>query len=162
MKDVTQAVSSALVALAQDSPAGFAIALDISFTTPRLLFQTYAKDWISHYSSEGYVMSDPTVQWGFANTGMVRWSELEDNDPQKVLVQAKRFGMNFGLTVAAIHAEARTIASFSRSDREFTEDEARQIEGRLDELHKLLRQGAEFDVDALKDIRSLSVAMTQS
>ena len=63
------------------SPAGFAIALHIEFTTPRYLLQSYAKDWLDLYSSRSMVMQDPTVHWAFANTGSIRWSALNSLDP---------------------------------------------------------------------------------
>ena len=58
-------IAALLHDLDQRSPAGFAIALHIRFTTPTYLFQTYPKRWLDHYSSAGLVVHDPVVRWGF-------------------------------------------------------------------------------------------------
>ncbi len=69
------------------APSGYAIALHVRFTTPTFLFQTYPREWIEVYTQRGYVMSDPTVMWGFSNTGRVRWSDLADQDSAGMLAQ---------------------------------------------------------------------------
>lgn len=55
--------------LTENAPMGFAVAHHIRLTTPSFLFQNYSQDWISYYSENGLVMSDPTVLWGFENEG---------------------------------------------------------------------------------------------
>lgn len=119
-----------------NAPSGFALAFHINFTTPRLLFQTYSPEWVRYYSENGLVMSDPTVLWGFENDGTKRWSELADLDSAGVLVTAKNYGMAYGLTCAITLNDTRTIGSFARPDREYSDDEIATLKSEMEALHK--------------------------
>ena len=83
-------IAALLQKLDQRSPAGFAIALHITFSTPRYMFQTYAPRWLDRYNSEGLLLRDPVVQWGMQNVGRVRWSDLEALDSEGVLEEVLR------------------------------------------------------------------------
>jgi LuxR family transcriptional regulator len=82
--------------------------------------QTYPKGWTDTYTEEAYALRDPIIAWGFSETGTTRWSEIEQLDPLNILGKAKAYGMNFGLAVSIGTMQSHTIASASRSDREFT------------------------------------------
>lgn len=120
------------------APAGFAVALHINFTSPRLLFQAYPVVWRQLYSERGYLMSDPTVIWGFENDGVVNWSDLTELDQGGVLTAAAEHGMKHGITIA-IDAATRSICSFSRSDRPFTDAEIAELERMANQLHTTTR-----------------------
>ncbi|MFO1210230.1 MAG: autoinducer binding domain-containing protein [Amaricoccus sp.] len=142
------------------SPAGFAIALHVRFTRPTFLFQTYPKRWMDHYSAAGLVMHDPTVRWGLSNAGHIRWSELEDFDPRGVLEQAKDYGIMNGVAISVVTAGSRSIASFARADRDFSDAEVAELEVRLSPLHaetENLGRLSERDRQALVE---LSVRLT--
>ncbi len=124
-----------LAAIREVAPAGFAIALHIRFTAPRYLFQAYARDWMEVYSREGLVLQDPTVRWGFAHTGTVRWSALAGDDPAGVLAKAAAHGLSYGVTVAIDDEGSRSVASFARGDREFTDAEMAEVASLLRALH---------------------------
>lgn len=143
------------------APAGYAIALHIQFTTPKYLFQSYPKEWVDKYSQEGLVLHDPTVRWGFGNTGAIRWSELVADDTAGVLTAARPFGLGFGLTVSLAGSPRKTIASFARSDREFTDAEVTQVSALLADLvEKTIAPGALTDQDQ-EFLRKMSVAVTR-
>ena len=129
------AVAHTLEAIGETSPAGFAIALHVKFTAPRYLFQSYEKEWMETYSREGLVLRDPTVRWGFENTGSVKWSDLKPLDEGGVLDLAAEHGLKFGVTVALVKENSRSIASFSRPDREYTDQEIEQLSAALEKLH---------------------------
>jgi LuxR family transcriptional regulator, quorum-sensing system regulator SdiA len=153
-------IAALLHALDQRSPAGFAIALHIRFTTPTYLFQTYSKRWMDHYSSEGLVMHDPTVHWGLHNLGHIRWSDLEAIDSMGVLEKAKDFGIMNGVTVSQFISGSRSIASFARADREYDEVEMKELEDILAQLHRAtlgVGQLSESDRQALTE---LSIKLT--
>lgn len=116
-------------------PAGYAMALHISFTTPKFLFQTYNRDWMEHYSKHGLVLKDPTVKWGFGNTGHVLWSDLKEQDTDGVLEAAKSYGIGFGFTYCTDAHGSRSISSFARNDRDFTGAEISDISALVDLLH---------------------------
>lgn len=148
--------------LRQRSPAGFAIALHVEFTTPRYLFQGYDKEWLDHYSSKGLVMHDPTVRWGFEHTGSVRWSDLAADDPMAVLSQAAEYGLRFGLTVAVNTNGTRSISSFARRDREMSDLDIAAISADVAALHKITVNPAAFTPATHEAMRQLSIYLTHS
>ena len=118
-------------------PHGYAIGLHIRYTTPSIMLQTYDPEWTTRYSSGGYVMTDPSVHWGFANIGATRWSEISLPDPDNVMAQAHDFGLKYGMCVACETGGSRTIANFAHKDREFDDAEMTEIESLLISLHKI-------------------------
>ena len=142
--------------------AGYAMALHIQFNSPKLLFQTYPKDWREIYTQEGFVLKDPTVLWGFANAGTVNWSDLARDDPEGIMAQAAQHGLKHGFTLGIHQGGDRTIASFARNDRAFSDaekDEAVEIATQWHEntagLDRLTREQED-------ELRALSVAFTHS
>jgi LuxR family transcriptional regulator len=99
--------------------AGFAPAFHVRFTTPTFLFQTYPKDWLDYYSQNGLVMSDPTVMWGFENTGAVDWAALQANDSAGVLAKAAEYGLKHGATYATEIDGSHSIGTFARTQTVF-------------------------------------------
>jgi len=142
--------------------AGFALAFHINFTTPRHLFQTYAPEWVKFYSENGLVMSDPTVLWGFENDGTIRWSNLTDMDSAGVLEKAKEHGMAYGITCALTLDETRTIGSFSRDDREFTDDEIDNLMAMLKKMHSETAKPNAMTSDIKTALEDLSVQIQSS
>lgn len=121
--------------LNERSPSGFAIALHISYATPAFLFQSYAPEWMAEYSRRGLHLQDPTVAWGFSHTGAVRWSALEEQDTGGVFALAREHGLLYGITIAVLLEGSRSVASFSRPDREFTDEEIARITDMVNALH---------------------------
>jgi len=142
------------------SPAGYAMALHVRYTTPRYLFQTYDQGWRDHYTQNGMVMQDPTVRWGFENTGTIRWSELVAQDLAGVLTQAASWGLNYGVTIALDKNQSRSIASFARSDREFTDAEIAEIGARLTQMHDETAELETLAPATRAALRQLSVFFT--
>ncbi len=144
------------------SPAGFAIALHVGFTAPKYLFQAYPRDWIARYSELGLVLKDPTVHWGFANTGSCRWSDLEGNDPAGVMAMAREHGLHYGVTLALLEDGSRSVASFARSDREFDTGEIAAISGLFDQLHAETRQTDRLTAEDHAQLRRMSILLTHN
>jgi LuxR family transcriptional regulator, quorum-sensing system regulator SdiA len=142
------------------SPAGFAIALHIRFTTPTYLFQTYPKRWMDHYAAAGFVIHDPTVRWGLNNLGHIRWSALESIDGAGVLERAKDFGIMNGVTTSVLIADSRSIASFARADREYEECEMAEIEESLGQLHRATLTPGELSPSDRKALTELSIRLS--
>ncbi len=141
--------------------AGFAIGLHLTFASPRYLLQAYPAAWQDIYSRNGYLMRDPTVHWGLANSGWIGWSDLRQHDPDGILDQAAEYGLHHGLTVSVLERGSRSIASFAREDREFTSGEAASICAHVTELHDI-----SFSIHALPAplhnlLRRLSIILTQ-
>lgn len=105
-------------------------------------------------------MHDPTVKWGFENDGTVRWADLAESDSAGVLTQAAEHGLSFGITMAVSKDGSKSLASFSRSDRDFTDDEAKELVGLFEKLHDETADTSDQGVqDALK---KLSVELTHA
>ncbi len=152
-------ISQTLSDLKDAAPIGYALALHIQFTTPTFLFQTYPKAWTDFYSQNGLVMSDPTVAWGFENTGTKLWSELAENDPAEVMTKAAAHGLKFGATVAIEIDESRSIASFAREDREFSQEEIDHLTAQVTRLHEMTATIKAISPETAQELRKMSVVV---
>lgn len=114
---------------------GYAIALHIRYTTPTFLFQTYPAAWTEFYSENGLVLQDPALRWGFSNTGHTTWESLAEDDVMGVFKNASKHGLKHGVVMALERDGSRSVASFARDDRPFTEAEIATIETAVTELH---------------------------
>lgn len=123
--------------LAKIAPSGFFFALHIRFALPLLHYQTYPQGWTDLYTEEAYALRDPIIAWGFSTIGTTRWSEITIPDPFDILGQARTFGMVYGLAVSCGPMKSRTIASASREDREFTDDEIGAFDSLIRQLHDI-------------------------
>ena len=141
-------------------PAGFAMAFHIRYTTPKFLFQTYSAQWREEYSKQGLVLKDPTVRWGFENTGRIDWRDLTECDEAGVLEQAKAHGLEHGFTFSLDPNNSKTIASFARGDREFTAAEIAEISEIVTELHNYTADIDEFSSTELAQLKQMSVDFT--
>jgi LuxR family transcriptional regulator len=141
--------------LAPLAPAGYFVGLHIRFTSPLMSFQTYDQAWIDHYTENGYVLRDPMTAWGFSQTGWTRWSNPALLDPFGVFKEAAGFGLIYGVTIAEGPVKSRTIASFSRPDREFDDREIDVIVAAVHRLHEISQPPDDLtkaQIEALKCI----------
>lgn len=142
--------------------SGFAVALHVRFTTPTYLFQTYPEAWSDHYSTAGLVMQDPTVFWAFEHTGVIRWRELAAADTAGVLAAAARYGLGYGFTLSQDRGGSRSLSSFSRDDRDFTDAEIAGIVALADELHDMTAGGDSLSGATREDLRRMAVRFTHA
>ena len=142
------------------SPGGFAVALHIQFAAPKYLFQSYPRKWIEYYSKNGLVMQDPTVRWGFGNLGAIRWSELADDDPAQVMDHARQHGLKYGVTIAQSTDGLRSVASFSRADRVFADEELAAISDCLASLHSSTQSAEILSPDDHETLKQMSIYLT--
>ena len=130
-------INAGLAKLGKLAQSGYFVGLHIRFAAPLMQFQTYSEEWSEFYSQNGYALRDPTIAWGFSTTGACRWSALPIPDPFNILREAANHGLTYGLTVSNGPISSRTIASFGRADREFTNDEIEQISVTIKRLHEI-------------------------
>jgi LuxR family transcriptional regulator, quorum-sensing system regulator SdiA len=142
------------------SPSGFAIALHITFTTPRYMFQTYAQRWLDRYNSAGLLLRDPVVQWGMQNVGRVRWSDLEAMDSGGVFDEARDYGLMNGAALSLVVSGSRSIGGFARADREYEDAEMRELEDLLLRLHRDTAQIERFSERDQRALTELSIKLT--
>lgn len=143
------------------APAGYALAFHVKYTTPTYLFQTYPADWLEYYSNNGLLLQDPTVAWGFENTGLCDWSELTASDDAGVLGKAAEYGMTHGICYATVSTGKRSLGSFTRSDRPFTDEETAKLTKAMDDLDQLLAQAEDLSPETAAELRRMSVVVTR-
>ncbi len=130
-----QAIDELLEELGEITPGGYFLALHIRFAAPLMMFQTYDPRWSDHYSQNAYALRDPIVAWGISCTGATRWSEIDLPDPFGIMHQAAEFGLRYGVCISCGPMTSRTIASVTRADREYTDEEIAAISGIVLHLH---------------------------
>lgn len=123
--------------LALISECGYFIGLHIRYAAPVMQFSTYNQEWLDHYTEKAFALRDPTIAWGFSTEGACRWSEFTIPDPFGLFEEAKKFGLNFGLSVSCGPVSSRTIASFARVNREFSNSEIEDILQIIRRLHDI-------------------------
>ncbi len=160
--DKEASIGLLLEQLDESCPAGFAVALHIKFASPRYLFQAYRRDWIDYYSKHALVLRDPTVRWGFEHTGTIRWSALDGQDATDVMEKAAEYGLAYGFTAAQEDGQSRSVASFARSDREFTEAEMQSIATILTRLHEETRAAETLSPEDHAALKRLSILLTHA
>lgn len=124
--------------IGQLAPSGYYIALRIGFAFPMEETNALPPEWVNHYTKQRFMLYDPAIRWAYGNTGSIRWSEITIDDPKRVLSQAQTFGMRYGLTVSVFDSGKdmqRSLASFTRPDREFTAIEAKLLQVYLTRRH---------------------------
>lgn len=136
--------------------AGYFLGLHIRFTAPLITLQTYPQSWIDHYTENGFVLRDPMTAWGFSRNGTIRWSDEQLLDPFGLFSEAKRFGLNFGVTVSCGPIKSRTIASLARSDREFRDDEIEVIAQIVNRLHAMTQPPDELTAAQIEALRCIA------
>ena len=112
------------------SPSGHHIALRIGFAFPLEEENALPPAWVEHYTSQRFMLFDPVIRWVYETTGAIRWSEIELEDPRRVLIQAQTFGLRYGAAISVTDRAKpglRSFGSFARNDREFTDLEIRLL-----------------------------------
>lgn len=138
MLDAKTAGDQIRATIGQFAPAGYYIALRFGFALPLEETNALSPDWVDHYTRHRLMLFDPAMRWAHGNVGCTRWSEITLDDPMRVLVQARTFGMTYGLTISVCSSGEdlkRSLASFTRSDREFTDLEVTFLQVYLTRRH---------------------------
>lgn len=123
---------------------GIAIAIDIQFTTPKLMFETYPIEWRKYYAENGLLMNDQTVAWAFENSGFLDWNELSTEGNNKVLLAASSFGLNYGISCATVFEEKRSMAGFGRTETAFSASEAQELNSIFEDIVEIASGRAEI------------------
>lgn len=112
------------------SPAGFYMALRVSYAFPVEEVNELPKAWVEAYTRSGFLMADPVIRWVHAAEGFCRWSEIPLGDPRGILALAREHGLVFGAAVSHVGPEGdalRSFGCFARADREFSEEEMQHL-----------------------------------
>lgn len=114
---------------------GYTVGLHIRFATPLFYRSTYPDAWVMHYNNNAYYLRDPLVFWGIGRTGACRWSEIPFPDPFNVFKEAAAYGLTYGAVASFGPILSRSIIGISRSDREFSDDELKDLADMSERLH---------------------------
>lgn len=120
------------------APAGYHIALRIGFAFPLEEENAFPDQWIQHYSQQRFMLYDPVIRWVYQSTGYIRWSEIDLDDPRRVIAQAQTFGLRYGVAVSHVGEDSqnlRSFGSFARADREFSDLEMRLLSAFISRRH---------------------------
>jgi LuxR family transcriptional regulator len=129
------AIELELKSLKKLAPAGYSIGISIRFYAPLKVYYDYPKAWIEEYTENGYALVDPAVIWGITNEGIIEWDKNKLADEKEIFKKAAKHGMKYGITCSIKIDKKKTIASFARTDRRFTETEKELIRDSLERLH---------------------------
>ena len=124
--------------IAEIATSGFYIALRVGFASPVEELNHLPAEWVTHYTRQRFMLFDPVVRWVHANTGLIKWSDLGEDDPKGILKQAQTFGMRYGVAVSVFDGNAqgqRSFGYFARNDREFTGLESKLLQSYLNRRH---------------------------
>lgn len=141
------------------APAGHYLALRVGFAYPMEERNEFPAAWIADYTKRGLMLLDPVMRWIYQNRGVVRWSEIDLDDPAGVLTSARTHGLVYGAAVGVADNDARgqrSFGSFARSDREFTDDELAQLLREVQALHDSKRPPdnlTKAELEALKMVK---------
>lgn len=126
-----------LRSLEQLSESGYSIGIGFNGVEPVFVHSTYNQRWIDRYVDQGYLMTDPTVQFGLSSTGEATWKELERLFPSSraFFDDAANYGLRHGNTLA-IRADGR-VSILSCSGPEWNSDDLRVARAALHALHAL-------------------------
>ncbi len=122
------------------APAGYYIAIRVSFAFPMVERNCLPEAWVREYTVSGLGVYDPAMIWAHRNQGYVRMRDLAAGDSQGVLELAKYHGLNFGAAVCCNDTGddgGRSFGFYFRSDREYATDEIEQLYASLVAMHRV-------------------------
>ncbi len=152
--DKPAVVAALLGRLQARCDTGFALAVHIRYTRPSLLYRTYARDWVDHYSEKGFMLSDPTVHWGLSNNGAMDWAQLTAQDPEGIIQAARDHGLANGWTYATGPATSRSLGSMTNRTP-FAPDARSDICQILDDIHRETDHFETFPLQVQEALRNL-------
>ena len=120
------------------APAGYYIAIRVGFAFPMEEMNALPTEWVHFYTRQRFMMHDPIIRWIYSNVGAVRWSDIDIDDPKRVIELGREHGLKYGVAVSCFDESSdgqRSFGTFARSDREYTDEEIRQLTETVTHLH---------------------------
>ena len=126
--------------IAEISPTGCAMGIRFRLGRPAFLHYTYDPEWMKLYLEQNLYLCDPTIVWGVASSGEVRWSDLERRfpDPFGVFEKARKFDLNYGCVVSVGTIGSKTTGGMAHDKRELTDAEIAEFKKLLGDIHDIV------------------------
>lgn len=156
----TNAIELELSSLRRLAPAGFSVGIAVRFFSPLATYIDYPDEWVKEYTQNAYVVVDPAVIWGMTHEGIIHWNDVHLMDPMDIFSKAKEYGINYGIMCSFKINNRKTLGSFARSDRDFTETEAELIFESLKRLHIAHMPTEELTLDEVKTLELTANGLT--
>lgn len=131
----TQEIDLEIGTVHRIASAGSFIGVSFTFSNPTATFISYPVDWVNYYTDNTLSVVDPLLSWTLSNEGIKRWSEIDSDDPHNVKEKARSFGLSFGASCSIIIGGKRSVATYAKSDGEFTDTELYILENSLKKIH---------------------------
>lgn len=154
------AIELELSTLSRLAPAGYSIGISIRFFAPLETYVEYPQEWIDEYTQNAYALVDPAVIWGMTHEGVLPWSKNKLPDAMGIFEKAKKYGLNYGITCSIKLNKRKSLGSFARSDRPFTETESELILESIKRLHIAHMPNEELSLDETKTLLLTSEGLT--
>lgn len=156
--------------ITQLATAGYVLALQMNeFFRPELTYSSFPRAWFERYTELDFLPSDPVLEWAAANSGAARWSEIAGRitAPRaiRVLEHAAAYNLRFGVILSTKNRMIglkRSFLSCARSDREFTNDEIRDLDDLFHDILALRSLTDNLTAASREVMTMLAVGMSQA
>lgn len=155
--------------ISQIATAGYVLALQLNeFCRPELAYSSFPRAWFEHYTAMDFLLVDPVLEWAAANSGSARWSEIAgpSTSPQsvRVLDHAATYNLRYGVILSTKNQMIglkRSFLSCARPDREFTDDEIRELDVLFHDTLTLRSLTSDLTPACREVMNMLAIGMTQ-
>jgi len=159
LKDYLPDYGEERIRLCELAPAGWVLAFNFSVQEGvEIIDSTMPQAWQDAYGTRGGFIEDPVLRWIVTSpAGVARWSEIVGGDNSGIMAAARAHGLRYGMAITKLVNTYRSFISLSRSDREFTDEEMKQVGERflywVDLLHNRasLTEGELAVLECLRD-----------
>lgn len=162
LKDLIPNFDDEIDRLHQLAPAGFVLGFNLTYRGVEHLINEYPSVWREEYEDGNYFFGDPVAVWTATKTGATRWSEITMPDLRGILARARRFKLNYGMTVTKKILGKRSFLSLAHPDREFTDSEIAETQAKFELWVQLVLNRAALTNGELDVLRCFRDGMGQA
>lgn len=144
------------------APSGFVLAFNLTFRGPEHLHSEYPDEWRQIYEDRNYFFTDPALVWMINSSGNRRWSEIRLPDIRGVMTEAKKFNLNYGVSISRKVANKRSFLTMSHPEREFTDTEIEVVAAKFEGWVEMVVGRSSLTAGELDVLRCLKDGLGQS
>lgn len=144
------------------APSGFVMGFNLTFRGVEHLINEYPSAWRQEYEENNYFFGDPVAVWTVTKTGATRWSAITIPDLRGIVTRARRYKLNYGMTVTKKVVGKRSFISLAHPDREFTDSEIAETQTKFELWVQLVLNRAALTKGELDVLRCFRDGMGQA